>query len=136
MRNEIEKLLIDKNIKPTAMRLLVLEVILKNNGALSLIEIERQFENVERTTIYRTLKTFQENCIIHSIHDGTGAVRYAICSEGCNCNIGDLHAHFFCNQCGQTICLKDYPIPDPKLPEDFIFRNANFVIQGICPDCK
>jgi len=136
VRDEIEKILIDKNIKPTAMRQLVLEVILKNNGALSLIEIEKQFEHVERTTIYRTLKTFQENCIIHSIHDGTGGVRYAICSEGCTCNIGDLHAHFLCTNCGQTICLKDYLIPDPKLPEDFDFENASFVIRGICPDCK
>lgn len=136
MKNEIDKILISRNIKPTAMRQLVLEVMLENRRALSLIEIEKQFENVDRTTIYRTLKTFQENCIIHSIYDGTGAVRYAVCSEGCTCNLGDLHAHFLCNNCGQTICLKNYPIPVPELPEDFIFENANFVIRGICPNCK
>ncbi len=136
MRKESEKILDDRDIKPTAMRQLVLEIILKNKNALSLFEIEKQFENVDRTTIYRTLKTFQDHCIIHSIHDGTGAVRYALCSEGCRCDLGDLHAHFLCNKCGQTICLKDHPIPNPELPEDFIFEHANFVIQGVCPDCK
>jgi Fur family ferric uptake transcriptional regulator len=136
MHSEIEKKLTDRNIKPTAMRQLVLEVILNNKKALSIIEIEKQFENVDRTTLYRTLKTFQENCIIHSIYDGTGAVRYALCSEGCTCNLGDLHAHFLCTNCGQTICLKDYPIPNPELPEHFTFENANFVIRGVCPDCQ
>lgn len=118
------------------MRQLVLEVLLNNRRALSLIEIEKQFESADRTTIYRTLKTFQENCIIHSIYDGTGSVRYAICSEGCTCDLNDLHAHFLCNRCGQTVCLKNYPIPDPELPEDFVFESASFVIKGTCPDCK
>jgi Fur family ferric uptake transcriptional regulator len=136
MKDEIDKILTIKNIKPTAMRQLVLEVILKNKKALSLIEIEKQFGNVERTTIYRTLKTFQENCIIHSIDDGTGAVKYAICSKGCTCNLGDLHAHFLCNSCGQTTCLKEHPIPNPKLPSEFVFESANFVIKGICPNCR
>ena len=118
------------------MRQLVLNIILKNQKALSLFEIEQQFENVERSTIYRTLKTFMDNCIVHKIEDGTGATRYALCDEGCTCGIDDLHIHFFCNKCGQTNCLKDLPIPIPKLPDGFMFEKANFVIKGTCPNCK
>jgi Fe2+ or Zn2+ uptake regulation protein len=36
---------------------------------LSLSEIENQFENADRITIYRTLKTFEEKGIVHSIQE-------------------------------------------------------------------
>jgi Fur family ferric uptake transcriptional regulator len=136
MSNEIDKKLLQKNIKPTAMRELVYEVLDKNKKALSLYEIEQQFDNVERSTIFRTLKTFQDKNLIHSIDDGTGAVKYALCDDDCTCNLDDLHIHFLCNKCGQTHCLKNMPVPQMDLPKGFTFESANFVIKGTCPNCK
>lgn len=136
MKGEIDKKLKQRNIKPTAMRELVYEVLDKNKKALSLYEIEQQFDNVERSTIFRTLKTFQDNFLIHSIDDGTGAVKYALCDEGCTCDPDDLHVHFLCNKCGQTHCLRDMPVPKMELPQDFSFESANFVVKGICSNCK
>ncbi|PKP29904.1 MAG: transcriptional repressor [Bacteroidetes bacterium HGW-Bacteroidetes-17] len=135
MNHNVNKILEQKNIKPTAMRQLVLKILLKKQKAVSLLDIERQFENVERSTIFRILKIFQQNCIIHGVDDGTGAVKYAVCSHGCSCKFNDLHAHFLCNKCGDTTCLKDYPIPKQNLEEGYIFESANFVIKGICPAC-
>ena len=136
MKTEIENKLLQKNIKPTSMRLLVYEILLKHIKAMSLYEIEHQFDNVDLSTIFRTLKTFQDKCIIHSIDDGTGAVRYALCEDGCTCNPNDLHVHFLCSKCNQTHCLKDIPIPNMNLPDGFSFESANFVIKGICSKCK
>jgi Fur family ferric uptake transcriptional regulator len=136
MKNEIDIKLEQKNIKPTAMRKLVYEVLAKNKKALSLYEIEQQFDNVERSTIFRTLKTFQDNYLIHNIDDGTGAVKYALCDEGCTCSPDDLHVHFLCNKCGQTHCLRDMPVPKMDLQNGFSFESANFVVKGICPECK
>jgi Fur family ferric uptake transcriptional regulator len=136
MKKETEEHLQSKNIKPTAMRILVYDVLSKQKKALSLIEIEQQFENVERSTIYRTLKTFQDNLLIHSVDDGTGSIRYALCDDDCTCSLDDLHYHFFCTKCGQTHCLKDIPIPKVNLPEGFRFENANYVIKGTCANCK
>jgi Fur family ferric uptake transcriptional regulator len=136
MNNSAEKQLLFRNIKPTAMRLLVYEVLKKQKKALSLIEIEQQFDNVERSTIYRTLKTFQDNLLVHSVDDGTDSLRYALCDDDCTCSLDDLHYHFFCTKCGQTHCLKDMPIPKVGLPEGFSFESANFVIKGICSNCK
>ncbi|ANQ51841.1 transcriptional repressor [Flammeovirga sp. MY04] len=136
MKNEIDKKLLARNIKPTAMRQLVYDILLKNNKALSLYEIEQQFDNVERSTIFRTLKTFQEKLLIHSVDDGTGAVKYALCDEDCKCLPDDLHVHFLCNTCGATYCLREMPIPKIELPKNFSFQNANFVIKGICEKCK
>ncbi len=136
MKNEIDNKLKKKKIKPTAMRQLVYEILHNQQKAMSLYEIEQQFDNVDRSTIFRTLKIFQDNCIIHSIDDGTGSVKYALCKDGCACNPADLHVHFLCNKCGQTHCLKDLQIPKMDLPNGFSFKSANFVIKGTCFNCK
>lgn len=136
MSKDVVKKLEQKNIKPTAMRELIYGVLEKQNKALSLYEIEQQFDNVERSTIFRTLKTFQDNYLIHSIDDGTGAVKYALCDDDCTCNPDDLHIHFLCNKCGQTHCMKEMPVPRMDLPEGFSFENANFVVKGTCPNCR
>lgn len=136
MKADIDNKLIKKNIKPTAMRQLVYEVLDKNKKALSLFEIEQQFEHVDRSTIFRTLKTFQDNFLIHPIDDGTGAVKYALCDEDCTCIPEDLHIHFLCNKCGQTHCMKDMPVPKMDLPNGFSYESVNFVIKGTCPNCK
>ena len=136
MKKETDTKLLQKNIKPTAMRELVYEVLDKNKKALILYEIVQQFDNVERSTIFRTLKTFQDNYLIHSIDDGTGAVKYALCDDDCTCILDDLHIHFLCNKCGHTHCMKDMPVPKMDLPEGFSFESANFVIKGTCPNCR
>lgn len=136
MQNEIDKKLESRNIKPTAMRQLVYAVLSKQKKAVSLYEIEQQFDNVDRSTIFRTLKTFQDNFLIHSVDDGSGSVKYALCDDDCICSLDDLHVHFLCNICGQTFCLKDMPIPKLNMPEGFEFNNANFVVKGVCSDCK
>jgi Fur family ferric uptake transcriptional regulator len=136
MNSEIDNKLEQRNIKPTAMRKLVYGILSKQKKALSLIEIEEQFENVDRSTIYRTLKTFQDNLLIHSVDDGTGSIRYALCDDDCTCSLDDLHYHIFCTKCGQTRCLKDIPISKVGLPQGFSIESANFVIKGVCSDCK
>ncbi|MBB6463837.1 Fur family transcriptional regulator [Flammeovirga kamogawensis] len=133
---KIEDKLKQRDIKPTAMRELVYEVLDKNKKALSLYEIEKQFDNVERSTIFRTLKTFQDHLLIHSVDDGTGAVKYALCDDDCTCQPDDLHVHFLCNKCGQTHCLRDMSIPKMDLPKSFSFESANFVVKGTCSNCK
>ena len=60
MKKDIEHKLIDKNTKPTSMRILVYDFLSSQEAALSLSEIENHFDNADRITIYRTLKTFEE----------------------------------------------------------------------------
>lgn len=55
-----DKLLKSRNIKPTAMRELVLDVLSRQKAAIGLPELEAHFEKADRTTLYRTLKTFEE----------------------------------------------------------------------------
>ncbi len=136
MKN-LEQLLLANNIKPTAMRLLVLRFLLQSKSALSLNNLENYFDKADRTTLYRTLQKFEENGIVHKIDDGTGVAKYAVCEENCNCEIEtDLHLHFHCNKCNETICLTEHKIPHIILPEGFIAENVNLVVKGICDKCN
>jgi len=132
-----EQGLVDKNINPTAMRILVLGFLLNRNAAISLSDIEKGLYPADRITIYRTLKTFEEKGLTHIIDDGTGSPKYALCADECNTNEHhDLHVHFFCNSCKETFCLPNSKIPDVTLPDDFVCVEMNLVVKGVCAKCK
>ena len=135
MKN-IEDKLLERNIKPTAMRELVLRELLEQKVAVSLSDLESKFDKVDKVTIYRTLKTFEENKLIHSIDDGTGSVKYALCKESCQCLPEELHVHFLCTVCNQTYCLNEIPVPLIHLPVSFSLESVNMVIKGICANCN
>ena len=135
--NKVERLFISKNIRVTAMRLLIYNLLESKKIAVALGDIEKAFDKSDRTTLYRTIKTFEENAIVHQIDDGTGIVKYALCKQGCKCQIEkDLHLHFRCNSCNQTICLLDYKIPPIQVPIGFVSEDINMVIKGICATCN
>lgn len=133
----IEQFLESKEIRVTAMRLLVYKFLSEKDSAVTLTDVEKAFAKADRTTIYRTLKTFEEKAIVHQIDDGTGITKYALCEKGCNCEIeNDLHLHFHCNNCQETICLTDHKIPQIKVPQGFVSENINLVVKGICDKCS
>lgn len=134
---EQELILKQKKIRPTAVRLLVLKYLGKQSVATSLTDIENNFDKSERTTLYRTLKTFEENGIVHKIDDGSGTAKFALCEAECNCELEtDLHLHFHCNNCGETQCLTEQKIPHINLPKGFKAMDANLVVKGICSKCN
>lgn len=135
MKNVDEKLT-SRNIKPTAMRELVFYILTEQKTAISLSDLEQKFHKSDKVTLYRTLKTFEEKKLIHSIDDGTGAVKYALCKDSCQCNPEDLHVHFLCLECQHTFCLDDIPIPSIDLPVNFSIESINLVVKGVCADCN
>lgn len=134
---EIERFLEDKKVRPTAMRILVYKYMAKRQISVALSDIENAFTKAERTTLYRTLKTFEENGIVHQIDDGTGITKYALCEIGCNCEIEqDLHLHFHCNNCQETVCLTAHKIQHINLPEGYLAKDVNLVVKGLCKKCS
>jgi len=134
---EIESTLQNKGIRPTAMRMLIYKFMAEKNSAQGLSDLELAFTKADRTTVYRTLKTFEEKGVVHQIDDGTGVLKYALCEPGCRCDIErDLHLHFHCNSCDKTICLTEHKIPHINLPDGFIAEDANLVVKGICDSCS
>lgn len=134
---EIEKILEEKAIRITPMRQLLLKHFLQNDGTFGLQELEKAFPRSDRITIYRTLKTFEENGIIHSIDNGTSEVKYALCKEHCSPFYHlDQHPHFHCVKCSQIICLENVPIPSVELPEGYTPNNISMIMKGTCKNCQ
>lgn len=134
---KIDQVLEGNGVRPTAMRILIYRYMAQKDVALALTDIEKAFAKAERTTLYRTIKTFEEKGIVHQIEDGTGVPKYALCEPGCNCELDqDLHLHFHCSNCDETVCLTEHKIPHINLPLGYIAENANLVVTGICEKCS
>jgi Fur family ferric uptake transcriptional regulator len=137
MNNDIEILLGSKNISPTAVRLLVLDFLLQQSGAVSLTDLEKGMYPADRITLYRTLKTFRQKGLVHLIEDGSGSAKYALCKSECDeIHHHDLHVHFYCNSCKETICLEKSVIPKISLPEQFLAQEMSLLVKGICNVCS
>jgi Fur family ferric uptake transcriptional regulator len=136
MNEVLENRLQQRQIKPTSMRILVLQYLMQQDKAVSLQSIENAFELADKSTLYRTLKTFEKNKLVHSIDDGTKQLKYALCLESCECETNDLHYHFHCNKCNNTFCLTNQNIPQIELPKNFKMEQANMVIKGLCEKCN
>ena len=133
----IEQQLEQLNIRPTAMRILIYKFIEKQNTALSLTVIENNFDKSDRTTLYRTLKTFEEKGLVHQINDGTGVPKYALCQhEHYAKKHSDLHLHFHCTKCSKTVCLTEHQIPQITLPKGFLLEDVNMLVKGCCDKCS
>lgn len=137
MANNIKKILTERGIRPTPVRLIVLEYFQSIDHALSLNSVEAGITDSDKVTLYRTLKTFEEKGILHKVDDGSGIAKYALCDlEREPGEHNDTHLHFSCTQCGETYCLPKTKIPDIVLPEDFKPQAINLTVKGICHKCK
>ena len=75
MSENVEILLQARDIKSTAMRMLILKHMLGFSRAFKLSDLEAVMETVDKSTIFRTITLFHEKQLIHSIDDGSGAIK-------------------------------------------------------------
>lgn len=133
----VKDILKKNNLSVTASREKILGLFLDERGALAHGDIEKKAgEKFDRVTVYRTLQTFVDKGIIHSIPTADNSVRYALCKD--NCSEGhhhDHHVHFVCNNCQTTYCLDDVVTPAIKLPAGYISKHIEVVAEGICQSC-
>ncbi|PTX15331.1 Fur family ferric uptake transcriptional regulator [Pontibacter mucosus] len=136
--DKAQALLDEYGLRKTGCRLDVLQQFLENDFALSHADLEKLLDsNYDRVTIYRTLYSFEEKGLVHSINDVNGAVKFALCKND-NCNPHrheDNHIHFNCVACGQTFCLNDVGIPRLTLPDGYTANRLHFSAEGVCKGC-
>jgi Fur family ferric uptake transcriptional regulator len=133
---ELESKLLEKKINPTAMRLVVLDYLLKQANAVSLTDMELSLEKTDRVTLYRSVRTFEEHGLVHRIDDGTGITKFALCQPSCTIDgHHDLHVHFYCINCEETHCLPQTQITEVKLPKGYQQQETSLLVKGICSAC-
>lgn len=131
------EILENAGIKPTSNRILVLRALLDAESPMSLIELETMLETLDRSSIQRVLTLLSEHDIVHVMEDGRGVAKYEVCrSHDHHDHDDDHHAHFYCEKCERVFCLEDVAIPHIALPDGFEVKGANFMLKGICPECR
>ena len=138
MEAQIVDVLKKNQLSITDSRRKILELFLQSDSALGHHDIESKTEEkYDRVTVYRTLQTFMDKGIIHTIPTPDNSIKYALCKD--NCEQGhhhDDHVHFMCINCGTTTCLEDVQVPDIKLPRGYKTRQTEVVVSGLCKACS
>jgi len=138
MNANIIRLLEASAVKPTPMRMLVLEQMLKQSSNLSLTELERLLYPSDRITIYRTLQTFVKSGIAHAIDTANSGSVYALCADGCSHEAhADQHPHFICENCKKISCCTDfiYTLQQKPNTQSYVINKIEMTIKGLCAEC-
>jgi Fur family ferric uptake transcriptional regulator len=138
MARDIKNILKQSQLSVTGSREKILQLFLDHTGALAHGDIEKKAgEKFDRVTVYRTLQTFVEKGIIHTIPTADNSVRYALCKDDCaEGHHHDQHIHFVCTQCSNTYCLDDVVTPAIKLPRGYTSSHIEVLVEGVCKNCK
>ncbi|PST83352.1 Fur family transcriptional regulator [Pedobacter yulinensis] len=138
--NQHEALLVKNGLKKTGARLRVLDILSGSEAAASQPDIEHVVgKDIDRVTLYRILKTFEEKGIIHRIIDNQGTANYAFCHNNCSEHAHhDEHLHFNCVNCQKVYCIDNAHLPHFKLnlPPGFSLQQLSFVATGRCENCS
>ena len=136
LENKASDLLRKKHLSITDSRKKILSLFLNSHDALAHGDIEKKAgEKFDRVTVYRTLQTFVEKGIVHTIPTAENSVLYALCKDCDESHHHDDHVHFVCRNCNTTICLDDIVSPKIELPAGYQAENVQVVINGICKSC-
>jgi len=138
MKTSSTDILKNSGLSITDKRLKILELFQKNSKALSHADIESlSGKHFDRVTIYRTLQTFVDKGIVHTIPTADNSIMYALCKEACSeGHHHDNHVHFLCEKCGTTYCLENVNIPELSIPKGFTLHQTNVLVNGVCKNCR
>jgi Fe2+ or Zn2+ uptake regulation protein len=122
-----------KKKRQTAAKKKVLSEFKLHNKAISHDILEQNLTGeMDRVTIYRILKSFEEDGVIHKIMGENGKAYYALC-HNCSSHHTHNHLHFQCNQCESITCInQDLHIP---IPVGYQVQNLQLIASGICDIC-
>ncbi len=134
--NQLKEILKSHDLRITNCRLDVMQFFLDEKNALSQGDLEHQFKQYDRVTLYRTLNSFLDSGILHKIPNSSGIATYGLCHETCSPNHHKHnHIHFNCTNCGQIECLDEEVVSNVLVPSGYKVQGVNLIVDGICAKC-
>lgn len=125
-------------LKLTLPRKKILEYLLGKTEAVTyneLLQLAEQDKDMDRVTIYRTLKSFEEIGLLHRVFSGEGVQHFALVKDVEPAETSKQHLHFCCIACKSVFTLDDYAIPKIELPSQYNVISLDMTITGICKKC-
>lgn len=112
----------------------VLKVLTASSFALSQEDIEQQLlATMDRATVYRILKAFHDDNIIHKVIADDGKQYFALCHDCQNSHHQHNHFHFQCVSCDKVTCLDEQV--HVQIPKGYTIQNVQCMLTGKCPTC-
>ena len=126
----------------TQPRVAVLAMLLASDHAESHQAVAASIAShhrIDRVTVYRVLDWLVEVGIAHRIAGDDRVWRFMLNNPVVQAKAGaqHQHAHFTCNECGQTFCLTDTATKlNFKLPAGFKTSEVDLKFRGACAHCS
>ncbi len=129
--------LLDRGLKYTGERRLLLQAVMRNNGHFEaeqlLLEMRQASERVGKATVYRTLKLLVDCGIVREVQFTHKQAHYEH-------TYGDLpHDHMICQHCGRIIEFDAVDVlrlrEEVARTRGFRAQSHRFQIRGFCAAC-
>lgn len=124
---ELDDRLTEAGYKLTTPRKLIAGWISQHKGTFSVSEIRKKLTELDKVTVYRTLKLFCSLDLIHGVLSLHGEQHYEIHDKQ------QHHHHVVCEGCGKNECIP-CEITTKKIPS-FKQIHHNLVFRGLCNEC-
>ncbi len=136
-RRDIEALLQEAEIAPTAQRRVIAQAIRDYAGhpdAETIFHLARQIDpHLGIATVYRTLKLFAEKGLVDRHDFGDGRARYEVTPEV-------HHDHLICVRCGKVVEFTRERIEELQeevaREEGFELLDHRLELYGLCGECR
>ena len=130
---KVKKILEEKGIKPSIQRIQIFKCLMDNRNHPTAKEIyeriSKKIPTLSKTTVYNSVKLFEDKGILKPIRVKEGEARYDIDSG--------LHPHFRCKRCGRLFDLDKKLVVRNKEEIDGHLIEEKFVCYaGICRNCR
>lgn len=135
---DFSRLLRDLGVRPTALRLAVLETLASEPRAFTASEILgliRRARRVNKVTVYRLLEDFTGRGLVRRVPAEGKAGLYELAGDSC-----PPHPHFQCHACGVVQCLEPVPLSEVwaalKGPAGNRADRLEIRVAGLCRRCQ
>lgn len=112
----------------------VVELLERQDCALTALEIDKRLGDVGRATVYRALEQLQGLGLIQKVELGGDAAGYERVDPG-----GEHHHHIVCQNCGKVIAFEDQRLEGAIVAlgkrSDFNVASHEVTLRGECADC-
>lgn len=109
--------------------------LLDAESPVSIADLEMRLGTIDTASIFRVLELFAKKELVHVINDGSRSLKYEVC-RGEHHSISDQHVHFYCERCEKVYCFEDIAVPEVAVPDSFSVKSINFMLRGVCPNCR
>lgn len=130
---KVKEILKEKGIKPSIQRIQIFKWLMEKRGhptARDIYEeISEKIPTLSKTTVYNSVKIFEERGIIRPIRIKEDETRYDINPE--------LHPHFRCKSCGRLFDLDvKLIVQDKEEIDGHLIEEKSVCYIGVCKDCR